>query len=186
MDYLIRKSDGSIIEVFPGGATKVKLPEQTGGDVVFVGDEHPIELGEVFEIEAVESVVAVEEELGEDGEVIVEAVEAVAAVEYVAPVPAPYLLIKATEVDETVDAATQKRGPTTTEIDVAAKTVTVTRTTVAKDAADLLNDVYAKRQASIANGGYGTDPEQFEILGEQGIGAYQQHIAAVKARHQKP
>ena len=42
------------------------------------------------------------------------------------------------------------------------------------------------RQANIVSGGYGTSAEQFEILGEQGIGAYQIHINAVKARYPKP
>ena len=41
------------------------------------------------------------------------------------------------------------------------------------------------RQTDIENGGYGTVKEQLEILGEQGIGAYQQHIAAVKAANEK-
>lgn len=46
--------------------------------------------------------------------------------------------------------------------------------------------VIAARTAIIANGGYGTFAEQLEILGERGIDAFQQHIAAVKATHQKP
>ena len=36
------------------------------------------------------------------------------------------------------------------------------------------------RQASIADGGYGTIPEQMEMIGEQGIGVFQAHIASVK------
>ena len=43
-----------------------------------------------------------------------------------------------------------------------------------------------RRRANVADGGYGTQIEQLEILGEQGIDAYQQHIAAVKAAHPKP
>lgn len=42
------------------------------------------------------------------------------------------------------------------------------------------------RKGTVAEGGYGTSAEQFEILGEQGIGAYQQHIATVKTNHPKP
>ena len=41
------------------------------------------------------------------------------------------------------------------------------------------------RQGSIIDGGYGTWGEQLEIIGEQGIGAFQSHIAAVKAAHPK-
>lgn len=146
MDYLIDKSDSSVVEMFSGGATKIQLPGMIGKDAIHVGGappKRPMDLGD-------------------------------------------YLLIKATEVDEPIDTATQKRGPTTTIVNVPAQTVIVTRTTVAKNATDLLNDVYAARQSSVADGGYGTYNEQFEILGEQGIGAYQQHVAAVKTRHPKP
>ena len=38
-----------------------------------------------------------------------------------------------------------------------------------------------KRQANVAGGGYGAVTEQLEIIGEQGITAFQNHIAAVKA-----
>jgi hypothetical protein len=43
-----------------------------------------------------------------------------------------------------------------------------------------------KRKQDMADGGYGTNTEQFEFLGEQGIGAYQSHINTVKSRHPKP
>lgn len=43
-----------------------------------------------------------------------------------------------------------------------------------------------KRLTTIADGGYGSTQEQLEILGEQGIEAFQAHIAAVKAAHPKP
>jgi hypothetical protein len=43
-----------------------------------------------------------------------------------------------------------------------------------------------KRQADIAGGGYGEITEQLEIIGEQGMTAFQDHIAAVKAAHPKP
>ena len=42
------------------------------------------------------------------------------------------------------------------------------------------------RQASIADGGYGTIPEQMEMIGEQGIGVFQAHIASVKLTIHKP
>ena len=43
-----------------------------------------------------------------------------------------------------------------------------------------------KRQADIAGGGYGEITEQLEIIGEQGMTVFQDHIAAVKAAHPKP
>ena len=43
-----------------------------------------------------------------------------------------------------------------------------------------------KRQANVAGGGYGAVTEQLEIIGEQGITAFQNHIAAVKAAIPKP
>ena len=43
-----------------------------------------------------------------------------------------------------------------------------------------------KRQANVAGGGYGAITEQLEIIGEQGITAFQNHIAAVKAAIPKP
>ena len=43
-----------------------------------------------------------------------------------------------------------------------------------------------KRQANVAGGGYGEVTEQLEIIGEQGITAFQNHIAAVKAAIPKP
>ena len=38
-----------------------------------------------------------------------------------------------------------------------------------------------KRLANVANGGYGSIGEQLEIIGEQGMDAYQSHIAKVKS-----
>ena len=43
-----------------------------------------------------------------------------------------------------------------------------------------------KRQANVAGGGYGEVTEQLEIIGEQGITAFQNHIAAVKSAIPKP
>ena len=43
-----------------------------------------------------------------------------------------------------------------------------------------------KRTASMADGGYGTWSEQLEMIGEQGMDAYQAHIAKVKSDHPKP
>ena len=37
-----------------------------------------------------------------------------------------------------------------------------------------------KRLANMADGGYGTTGEQFEMIGEQGMEVYQAHIAKVK------
>ena len=140
MDYLIKKSDATAASQ---GRTinKIKLPEQTGGDVTFPGDKRPVDLGD-------------------------------------------YILVEAAEITETLNAA-QKYGEKTVDVDVAAQTVTVTRPAVAKDAADLLQDVIDARLAPIADGGYGTLGGQFEILGEQGIGPYQKHIADVKAANPK-
>ena len=52
-------------------------------------------------------------------------------------------------------------------------------------------DVYVetwldKRKKNIADGGYGTVTEQLELIGEQGIDAFQTHIANVKNTHKKP
>jgi len=44
MDYLIKKSDQSIVQQWGGTTAKVKLPEQSGGDVVFTGDKRPLDL----------------------------------------------------------------------------------------------------------------------------------------------
>ena len=61
MDYLIKKSDSSIIQKWNTTVERVKLPEQSGGDVVFTGDKRPLDLGDYFLITAEE----VEEELGD-------------------------------------------------------------------------------------------------------------------------
>ena len=61
MDYLIKKSDSSIIQKWNTTVGRVKLPEQSGGDVVFTGDKRPLDLGDYFLIKAEE----VEEELGD-------------------------------------------------------------------------------------------------------------------------
>ncbi len=42
------------------------------------------------------------------------------------------------------------------------------------------------RIKALAQDGYGTAQEQLEILGEQGIDAFQVHVAAVKAKYPKP
>ena len=57
----------------------------------------------------------------------------------------------------------------------------------AVDQAELDVVHYSKRRKqSRTDGGYGTTNEQLEIIGEQGIGAFQQHINAVKVRYPKP
>jgi len=62
MDYLIKKSDSSIIEIFPGGAVKIKLPEMTGTDAIHVGDKRPMELGDYLLIKAT----VIDEPIGTD------------------------------------------------------------------------------------------------------------------------
>lgn len=49
IDYLIKKSDGSVIEEFPGGATKVTIPGTT--NQVHVGGEppkRPVDIGKKY------------------------------------------------------------------------------------------------------------------------------------------
>jgi len=54
MDYLIKKSDSSIVEKWSNTVKKLKLPEQTGGDVVFTGDKRPVDLGDYLLVKAKE------------------------------------------------------------------------------------------------------------------------------------
>ena len=54
MDYLVKKSDKSVVQKWGGTATKVQLPEQTGGDVVFTGDKRPVDLGDYILVKAIE------------------------------------------------------------------------------------------------------------------------------------
>jgi hypothetical protein len=103
MDYLIKKSDSSIIEKWNTTVGKITLPNQTGGDVVFTGDKRPLDLGD-------------------------------------------YILVKAKEVDETLD-ATKKRGET--EVVVDGETVTVTKKAVAKSAAEIAQDKIFELEASV-------------------------------------
>ena len=42
-----------------------------------------------------------------------------------------------------------------------------------------------KRLANINDGGYGTTPEQLEMIGEQGMTVYQAHIQTVKTNNPK-
>ena len=53
MDYLVKISDGTA-ESLGGTVTKLQLPEQTGGDVVFTGDKRPVDLGDYILVEAKE------------------------------------------------------------------------------------------------------------------------------------
>jgi len=103
MDYLIKKSDSSIIEKWSNTVGKITLPEQTGGDVVFTGDKRPLDLGD-------------------------------------------YILVKAKEVDEALD-ATKKRGET--EVVVDGETVTVTKKAVAKSAAEIAQDKIWTLEAAV-------------------------------------
>lgn len=55
MEYLIKKSDQSIIQTFTHAPDRLQLPEQTGGDVTFVkGDNRPLDLGDYVLVEPVE------------------------------------------------------------------------------------------------------------------------------------
>ncbi len=51
MDYLIKKSDSATVNL-GGTVGKIKLPEQTGGDVTFVGDKRPLDLGDYILVQA--------------------------------------------------------------------------------------------------------------------------------------
>ena len=53
MDYLFKKADSSATNL-NGIVAKVKLPEQTGGDVVFTGDKRPVDLGTHVLVKAIE------------------------------------------------------------------------------------------------------------------------------------
>ncbi len=50
----------------------------------------------------------------------------------------------------------------------------------------VLMAVYAKRDASLAMGGYGTYGEQFDIMYHQGMDAWKAHIEQVKINNPKP
>jgi|TARA_R110000751_G_scaffold305358_1_gene421740 hypothetical protein len=53
MNYLIKKSDGSIVEKFHNGVSKIQLPGMTGTDAVHVaGDKWPMDLGDYLLIRA--------------------------------------------------------------------------------------------------------------------------------------
>ena len=54
MDYLIKKSDSSVVEKWNTTVGKITLPEQAGGDVVFTGDKRPLDLGDYMLIKAKE------------------------------------------------------------------------------------------------------------------------------------
>tara|TARA_R100000995_G_C3415034_1_gene91144 strand:+ start:216 stop:626 length:411 start_codon:yes stop_codon:yes gene_type:complete len=53
MDYLLKKSDGSTTDL-GGTVTRLQLPEQTGGDVVFPGNQRPVDLGNYVLVKAIE------------------------------------------------------------------------------------------------------------------------------------
>ena len=53
MDFLFKKSDGTA-QNLGNMVDKVQLPEMTGGDVIFVGDERPLDLGDYILVEATE------------------------------------------------------------------------------------------------------------------------------------
>ena len=53
MDFLIKKSDGTS-ESLNATVSRIQLPNQTGGDVVFVGSTRPVDLGEYVLVSAQE------------------------------------------------------------------------------------------------------------------------------------
>ena len=53
MDYLVKISDGTA-ESLGGTVTKLQLPNQTGGDVIFTGDKRPLDLGDYLLVKAKE------------------------------------------------------------------------------------------------------------------------------------
>ena len=53
MDYLFKKADGSATSL-GGTVTRLQLPEQTGGDMVFPGDQRPVDLGDYVLVKAIE------------------------------------------------------------------------------------------------------------------------------------
>jgi len=53
MDFLLKKSDGSTTDL-KGTVTRLQLPEQTGGDVVFPGNQRPVDLGDYVLVKATE------------------------------------------------------------------------------------------------------------------------------------
>ena len=53
MDYLFKKADSSATNLH-GTVARVKLPEMTGGDVIFTGDQRPVDLGKYVLVKAIE------------------------------------------------------------------------------------------------------------------------------------
>jgi len=53
MDYLFRKSDSSANSL-GGTVGRVTLPEMQGGDVVFTGNQRPLDLGKYVLVKAIE------------------------------------------------------------------------------------------------------------------------------------
>ena len=53
MDYLLKKSDGTATRL-GDTVSRLQLPEQTGGDIVFPGDKRPVDLGDYVLVKATE------------------------------------------------------------------------------------------------------------------------------------
>ena len=53
MDYLYKKADGSATRLGKT-VTRLQFPEQTGGDMVFPGDQRPVDLGDYVLVKAIE------------------------------------------------------------------------------------------------------------------------------------
>jgi|TARA_R110000796_G_scaffold37203_2_gene93930 hypothetical protein len=76
MDYLYKKADGSATSL-NGTVTRLQLPNQTGGDVVFPGDQRPVDLGDyvlVKSIDVVQEVTATKKRGGTTVEIDTDAV----------------------------------------------------------------------------------------------------------------
>ena len=54
MDYLFKKLDGSATSLGGGTVGKIQLPEMTGADVIFTGNQRPLDLGEYVLVKATE------------------------------------------------------------------------------------------------------------------------------------
>jgi len=76
VDYLYKKADGSATSL-GGTVTRLQLPNQTGGDVVFPGDQRPVDLGDyvlVKSIDVVQEVTATKKRGGTTVEIDTDAV----------------------------------------------------------------------------------------------------------------
>ena len=52
MDYLLKKSDGSVVKLSGGAVSRLQLPDST--DTIFPGDTRPVDLGDYVLVKATE------------------------------------------------------------------------------------------------------------------------------------